>query len=186
MQNVKQASKLKLFSTLLALSAMMLLFSCTKSISEFSNQANEEVTAVNQSPASANNNSLLAIPIEKTFFVPCANGGTGENVKLTGITNIVYQWTWNDHGFTALYHTNYQGVTGVGLTSGEKFVASGGIQGWVMGAWVNSQWIGTTIEQVRVIGKNTSFFIKYKLHHIVTPEGNISVDIDEETVECIM
>src|SRR5258706_9998289 len=108
MQNVKQASEFKLLSSsFLALFVSLLLFSCTKNIAEKPSPDNTEVSARIQSSSQARpDNSLVAVPFEETLFVPCANGGTGENVTLTGTTNFVYQMTWNDHGFTLVYHAN--------------------------------------------------------------------------------
>ena len=187
MQNVKQASKFKLLSTsFLALFVMLLLSSCSKNIAEMPGQDNTEVSALNQSSPSRMNNGLVAVPFEETLFVPCANGGAGENVTLTGTTNFVYQMAWNDHGFNLVYHANSHGVTGVGLSSGETFVGSGGTQGSVIGSWVNNQWIGTTIEQMRIIGQNTTYIVKYKYQLIVTPDGNVTVSIREKTIECKM
>jgi hypothetical protein len=127
---------------------------------------------------------MVAVPFENTLFVPCANGGLGENVSLTGKTNFVYQMTWTDHDFTMVYHDNYHEVTGVGLSSGETFAGSGGTNGTVMGSWVNSQWVGTMVRQVKVIGKNTTFRVTETLHLVVTPDGNVTVDAREQTVDC--
>jgi hypothetical protein len=187
MQNVKQVSALKLVSTsFLALSAMLLLFSCRKDTTEMTGQENTASSALSSSSPSKMNNSLAVVPFEETLFVPCANGGAGENVTLTGITNFVYQMRWNDQGFSLVYHANSHGVTGVGVSSGETFVGTDGTQGSVMGSWVNNQWIGTTIEQMRIIGNNTRYIVKYKYHLIVTPDGNVTVSTSEKTIDCII
>jgi hypothetical protein len=187
MQNVKQASKFKLLSSsFLALFVMLLLFSCSKNAAESPAANNENVTALNQSSASRISNSLAAVPSEETLFVACANGGAGENVTLTGTTNFVYQMIWNDHGFKLVYHANSRGVTGVGLSSGETFVGSEGTQGIAMGSWVNNQWIGTTIERMRIIGRNTKYIVKQTYHLIVTPDGKVTVNSREKTIDCKM
>ena len=186
MQHVKQVSTLKLLSTsFLAFFGMLLLFSCSKNLNDTPAQDNTNSNALNSSSPSRMNNSLVAVPFEETLFVSCANGGAGENVTLTGTTNFVYQMRWNDHGFSMVYHANSQRVTGIGLSSGEKFVGSDGTQGTVMGSWVNSQWIGTTIEQMKIIGSDSRYVVKYKNHITVTPDGNVTVTTNEKTIDCV-
>ena len=186
MQNVKQASKFKSLSiSFLALSAMLLLSSCSKNMEEMPGQDNMEVNALKQSSPSQMNNSLVAVPFNETLFVPCSNGGSGENVALTGTTNLVYQMTWNDQGFNMVYHSNSQGITGVGLTSGEIFLGSTGTKGSVRGSWVNNQWIGIMLERMRIIGQNTTYIVKYKYQLIVTPDGKVNVSTREKSIDCI-
>jgi len=186
MQHFKQVSMRKLLSTsFLASFAMLFLFSCSKNLTETPAQDNTNANTLNASSASKMNNGLVAVPFEETLFIPCANEGAGENVTLTGTTHFVYQMTWNDHGFSLVYHANSQRVTGVGLSSGETFIGSEGTQGSAKGSWVNNQWIGTTIEQMRMIGRNSKYLVKYKYHLIVTPDGDVKVSTSEKTIDCI-
>ncbi|HJS56055.1 MAG TPA: hypothetical protein VJ765_16000 [Chitinophagaceae bacterium] len=168
----------------LAVLTVALLFSCTKNVADVPDQAAEEATAVDGNPNGNNDNIIHAVPFETTVFVPCANGGAGENVKLTGFTNFIYGTTWTDHGFTVLYHDNVHQVKGVGLTSGESFVASGGTNGTALGVWYSSQWVATTMRQMNIIGQNTRFTVSYKYHIAVTADGNISVSSTEQTADC--
>jgi len=185
MRNSKQTSKFELFSAVLsAMFVTVLLFSCTKNISDTPAPQNVQLTSATISPNASTRTSIVAVPFENTAFVPCANGGAGDSVRLTGKTNFVYQMTWTDHDFTMVYHDNDHEVKGVGVFSGETFTGSGGTNGTFMGAWVNSQWVGNFVEQTKVIGKNTVFTITQKLHLIVTPDGNVVVRIVDQTVTC--
>ena len=83
-----------------------------------------------------------------------------------------------------VYHDNYHEVKGVGVSSGETFTGSGGTNGTVMGSWVNSQWVGTMVRQVKVIGKSTVFKVTETLHLVVTPDGDVTVDARDQTVDC--
>ena len=83
-----------------------------------------------------------------------------------------------------LYHDNVHQVTGVGLTTGETFVASGGTNGTVLGVWYSDQWIGTTNRQMRIIGQNTKFTVNYKYHITITQDGNVVVRNIEDTADC--
>jgi len=173
-----------MFLGFLSVLTVALLFSCTKNVADVPDQAEEEATTANGSPNGSSANIIHAVPFENIVFVPCANGGAGENVLLTGFTNFIYGMTWTDHGFTALYHDNVHQVTGIGLSSGESFVANGGTNGTVLGVWYSSQWVGTTSSQMRIIGQNTRFTIKYKYRITVTPGGNVTVDSREQTADC--
>ncbi|HET6722134.1 MAG TPA: hypothetical protein VFH07_05265, partial [Chitinophagaceae bacterium] len=99
-------------------------------------------------------------------------------------TNFIYQTQWNNNGFTMTYHENVKQVTGVGVSSGEKFVAAGGTNGTVMGSWVSDQWVGTTTSKVKVVGANTNFFVTYKDRITITRDGTVTVEHVEITVSC--
>lgn len=145
---------------------------------------NTQANTINKSSTTQTENSLAVAPFEETLFVPCANGGAGEQVSLTGSIHFVYQMFWTDRGFSLVYHDNSQGVTGVGLTSGETFTGSEGTQGTVSAVWENDQWIGTTIQQMRITGRTASYVIKYKRQVVITPDGKVTVNIKEKTVDC--
>jgi hypothetical protein len=168
----------------LSVLTVALFISCTKNVADVPNQAVEEATVANGSSNGSNDNIIHAVPFETTVFVPCANGGAGEDVKLTGFTNFIYGTTWTDHGFTLLYHDNVHQVTGVGLSSGESFVASGGTNGTVLGVWYSTQWVATTTRQMKIVGQNTRFAVSYKYHITVTGDGNVTVNSIEQTADC--
>jgi hypothetical protein len=185
MRNFKQVSKFESLSAALSIFFVVaVLFSCTKNISDAPAQQNAQLTAGNVSSNASTRTSIVAIPFESTEYVPCANGGAGDSVFLTGKFNLVYQMTWTDHDFTFVYHDNDHQVKGIGLLSGETYTGSGGTNGMVMGAWVNDQWVGNFVEKTKVVGKGTVFTIIQKIHMKVTPDGNVVVDNVEQTVTC--
>jgi len=168
----------------LAVLATALLFSCTKNVADVPIQAAEEATAVDANPNGKNDNIIHAVPFETTVFVPCANGGAGEDVRLTGFTNFIYGLVYTDRGFSLLYHDNVHQVKGVGLSSGESFVASGGTNGTVSGEWYSSQWVGNTTTQMKIVGQNTRFTVIYKHHITVSQDGSVTVNNTEQTADC--
>ena len=184
MKNVKQSTNIKLLSSsFLAVFLMLLLSSCNKNLAD-KTVADEPLSALGKSPSNNENNGLVQVPFEETLFVPCANGGTGEDVTFTGTTHFVYQMVWNENGFHLVYHDNSQGLTGTGLITGEKFSGSDGTQGTVSASWVDNKWTGTTIEQMKLTGKNTKYTVRYKHHLVVTPDGKVTVSTSEKTVDC--
>ena len=168
----------------LSVLTVVLLFSCTKNVADVTDQPAEEATAVDGNPNGKNDNIIHAVPFETTVFVPCANGGAGEDVRLAGFTNFIYGLVYTDRGFSMQYHDNVHQVTGIGLSSGESFVASGGTNGTVVGVWYSSQWVGNTTTQMRIIGQNTRFAIIYKHHITVSQDGSVSVSNTEQTADC--
>jgi len=184
MQNLKQSAKLNFLSaSTLVILTMLTLFSCSKNSSEITTGDKEPALSNSSSPSHEKYGSV-DVPFEATVFVPCANGGAGENVALSGTMNFVYQLTWTDHGFSMVFHDNSYGVTGIGLSSGETFVASAGAQGTSTGSWENSQWIGTGTRHLRIVGQGTRFMVDYKYHLVITPDGNVTVSSGEQTSDC--
>jgi hypothetical protein len=184
MQNAIQLSKIRsMIIGSLSVVALTLLFSCSKNIAEIPGQ--EEVSASNQSSGAQIQNSIELAPYASTLFIPCANGGAGEDVTLTGTIKIVRQEMYNNQRFTFILHAVPQGVTGVGLSTGDNFTAIGGSQETVTGTIeYGGQYSATYIQQMRFTGQGISFIVKYKFHVTVTSNGEISTRIDEEKIEC--
>jgi hypothetical protein len=163
MRNLKHVSKFESLSAVLsAFFVVAVLFSCSKNMADVSPQQNAQLTSANTSSNASARTGSVAVPFENTFFVPCANGGTGEDVAITGKINYVYQLTETDRGFTMVFHDNVHEVTGVGLSSGETFVGSGGTDETVAGSWVNGQWTSTTFGQLKLISQSSVFTINFK------------------------
>jgi hypothetical protein len=184
MQTLKQTSVLK-FTTfiLLSLLAMTALFSCSKENTEVPLAKKPDlIPAI--SPNASNRTSTVAIPYENTIYVPCANGGEGEYVQLTGFYNLVYTISWTDHGFTMGYHSNYHQVKGVGLSSGERFIASGMGEGQTYGSWVSGHWLSVYHDRMNVISPATRFAVNNTYHVLATPDGDILINLREHEVEC--
>lgn len=64
--------------------------------------------------------------ISLTVFVPCAAGGAGEDVVLSGQLHDLIHVTLTDNGHFHIHSSdNPQGVSGVGLTTGTKYQGTG-------------------------------------------------------------
>src|SRR5678815_1891746 len=94
MQNTMQISNTKAIGLramivgILSALTVALLFSCTKNVADVPDQAAEEATAVDENPHGKNDNIIHAVPFETTVFVPCANGGAGEDVRSVSYTHL--------------------------------------------------------------------------------------------------
>ena len=172
---------------ILTIFPIVLLFSCSKNIDDLPSQANVEKGISNQASQAQVSNSVESVPFERTLFVPCGNGGEGEEVVLTGSIKFVEQIIFNDHGFTFTYHAILQGITGVGLSTGENFAVSGGDKGTITGEFGEAgQYTRVFMGQLRIIGQTSAFSVRYKSKITITPNGNITTRIEEEEVDCRM
>src|SRR5207248_10900899 len=63
--------------------------------------------------------------INLTVFVPCAAGGAGELVDLSGPLHTFITFTINGNNVSGSAHFQPQGLSGTGGSSGDKYQASG-------------------------------------------------------------
>jgi len=169
-----------------AILLMLLLFSCKKSINELPVQDKVDASLANQSSGAEVSSTEETVPYNRTLFVPCGNSGAGEEVTLTGSLKTFEEIVYNNHGFTLNYHVIAQGITGVGLSTGEKFQASGGNKGAITGEFgEEGRYSRVFIQQLRIIGQNTVFKVTYKTKITVTPDGKITTSIEDESIDCI-
>ena len=184
MQTVKSISLLKLLAHLMiSMLAIMVLFSCSKEKTNTQTQASAQLSPSISAQASTRT-STVAVPYDWTVYVPCANGGAGEYIHITGSTNFVYTISWTDQGFTYGYHANTYKIEGVGLTSGTTFVGSGFTEGQVKGSWVNDQWISTMVDQLKLVGPGGSFIVRNSYHVTESPDGTLETKLVDHDVSC--
>ncbi len=124
------------------------------------------------------------IPIELFVFVPCANGGSGELVYLAGSLHVLYHITLNDRGgYHAKSLAEPQGVSGVGLTTGDRYVGTGVTQDQFNGT-VGYEF--TYINNFRIIGqgKGNNFLVHETYHVTVNANGEVTAYVDNFSVGC--
>jgi hypothetical protein len=135
-------------------------------------------------PARAGKIVNQVIPISITVFVPCANGGAGEIVTLSGDLHDMFDLTFDNAGGVHIkIQDNPQGVSGVGETTGLKYQATG-----VTELELNAQ-IGieeTFVNNFRIIGQgpNNNFLVHENFHITINANGTLTSLIDNFSVEC--
>src|SRR5438034_3668815 len=128
--------------------------------------------------------SVQSVPLTLTASVPCANGGLGESVQLTGSLHIVATTTFDAAGGIHLYsHFSPQDVSGTGLVSGASYRGTGvtasqlnlfpGIQQIVVN---NFQLVGTT--------GAPSLRVHEILVFVVDANGKVTVAFDDLRLTC--
>ena len=61
------------------------------------------------------------IPFDQLVFVPCANGGTGEDVQISGTIHTQTHAISTGNRFVSKSHAQTQGTTGLGLITGNIY-----------------------------------------------------------------
>jgi hypothetical protein len=142
-------------------------------------------------PASAQaitNTTNLSVPINILVFVPCANGGTGEFVQLSGDLHILFHTTIGDSGHVEIKaHFQPQGVSGVGLTTGDKYQATGVTQQTTTFDSVDGFPFETTfVNNFRIIGQGlgNNFLVHQTFHVTVNANGEVTAFVTNTSVEC--
>jgi hypothetical protein len=123
-------------------------------------------------PASAQaitNTANLSVPINLLVFVPCADGGTGEFVQLSGDLHILFHTTISDSGQVEIKsHFQPQGVSGMGLTTGDKYQGTGVTQQTTTFDSVDGFPFETTfVNNFRIIGQGPGN--NFLVHSELTP-----------------
>lgn len=123
-------------------------------------------------------------PIDLVVSVPCANGGVGEDVALTGYLHDVFHVTFTPSGgFRVSASDNPQGVSGVGLTTGTKYQGTG-ITRFNFGGRVGAE--ETDVNNFRIIGQGTgnNFLVHDNFHITINANGTVTSFHDNFSVTC--
>lgn len=125
-------------------------------------------------------------PVEIETFVPCANGGVGEIVALSGDLHDLFHLTINGNRFKVKVHTQPQGIRGVGLTTGDRYRGTGVTQETFGGSLVNGQASSTFVNNFRVIGQGpgNNLMIHELLHLTINAQGELTAAVDYLSTTC--
>jgi len=125
--------------------------------------------------------------IELSFFVPCAAGGAGELVDLSGPLHTLITFTINGNNVSETTHFQPQGVSGTGETTGDKYQATGVTKDTSFKAsFQNGQAQQTFLNNFRIIGTGPgNNFLVHELTHItINANGIVTVLHDNLSVLC--
>ena len=126
------------------------------------------------------------VPFNSSVFVPCANGGAGEVVVLSGTLHLLsHQTVSNSGNFHVKFHAQPQGVSGVGLTTGDQYRATGVTQ-----EEFHSNGplpiTDTFINNFRIIGQGpgNNFSVHQTIHITINANGVLTAFVDNTNVDC--
>ncbi len=124
--------------------------------------------------------------IALTVYVPCAAGGVGEIVDLSGSFHTLITYTINGNNVSGTYHFQPQGISGVGETTGDKYQATGVTSQSFKGSLQNGQYSSTYVNNFRIIGQGpgVNYLVHETLHFTINADGTQTVYHDNLSVEC--
>lgn len=118
--------------------------------------------------------SVTRFPISFTLFNPCTN----EFVDLNGIGLGVIDTSPEDNHF--FFHATDIGVTGIGQTTGARYVEVATISIVLQGSFVNGQFVEQqTIRNLRLItagGGNNAVAFNITYHLTINADGDVAVE----------
>src|SRR5262245_59718899 len=137
-------------------------------------------------PARAAVTQNFPVPINITVFIPCANGGAGESILISGNLHFLTSTTFDQGGgFHFSQQANPQGVAGIGLTTGDNYRATG----------VNRQDVSSTstgvvqftmINRFDMIGQGpgNNFSVQETEHVTILADGTMTASFDNISITC--
>jgi hypothetical protein len=127
--------------------------------------------------------SNTSFPIAFSVFVPCANGGAGEVVALSGELHDMFNVSFDSDGMRVDVHDNPQGVSGRGLTTGEKYQATGVTRFKLSSAGSIDI---TYVDNFRIIGQGpgNNFSFHDNLHLSINANGDVTAFHDNFRADC--
>jgi hypothetical protein len=125
--------------------------------------------------------------INLTVFVPCAAGGAGELVDLSGPLHTLITFTLNGNNVSGTAHFQPQGLSGTGDTTGDKYQATGVTKDTSFKvSFQNGQAQQTFVNNFRIIGQGpgNNFLVHEQAHITINANGIVTVLHDNSSVVC--
>jgi hypothetical protein len=121
-----------------------------------------------------------------TFFIPCADGGVGEVVDLSGELHTLISSSINGNNVSGKFHFQPQGISGTGETTGAKYQATGVTQQSFKSSLQNGQTNFTFVNNFRIIGQGpgNNYLVHESLHFTINADGTMTVFHDNFSIDC--
>ena len=123
--------------------------------------------------------------VDETDFVPCAASGEGEEVHLAGKIRVVMHITLDGAGGAHIkLHANDQGISGTGLTTGDKYHRTGATNIELNAKVGFERTAGATFNFIGQGGNQNNFLVHVLFHITVNPNGSVTALVDNLRIEC--
>ncbi len=125
--------------------------------------------------------------ITLTVFVPCAAGGAGELVDLSGPLHTLITFTINGNNVSGTAHFQPQGIAGTGETTGDKYQATGVTKDTSFKfSFQNGQAQQTFVNNFRIIGTGpgNNYLVHEVAHITFNADGTLTVFHDSFSIDC--
>jgi hypothetical protein len=126
------------------------------------------------------------VPVDTVTVLPdCATGGFVEAIHLTGTALFVDTSTTDASGGTHLtFHVSYQGVSGVGLTTGTTYRIVGASDGTINLDQAEKFTSVAPFGQIIGRGPGNDFLIRTEIHSTISGSGFVAVSFARVRFEC--
>lgn len=135
--------------------------------------------------ASAGVIANAAEPFSAVLFVPCADGGTGEDVAFQGFLHVLITETIDANGVAhTTTHFQPMGIAGTGLTTGDLYRGTGISRDQANGP--EPPFEATFVNNFRLIGQGSgnNLLIHAVSHVTVNANGEVTAEVDLSSNEC--
>ena len=124
--------------------------------------------------------------IHLSVFVPCAAGGAGEIVDLSGSLHSLLAFTITGNNISAVELVQPQGISGTGETTGLKYQGTGLTSISFRQSLQNGQANENLIDRFDIIGQgpNNNFVVHETAHITINADGTATVFFDNFSIEC--
>ena len=126
------------------------------------------------------------IPVHTVALSPCANGGAGEQIELTGRLHLLVTFRMNKRNASGKLQLRPQHLAGVGLTTGARYHATGVAQAHFKRALANHQFGVSVIVNFHLIGQGprNNLLFHESLHLTITAKGQVTATPVNITIAC--
>ena len=171
--------------SLFFLSAFVLNLTACKKDAMVKNQ-DQLMKSSNTQSRSTSSTTSEKINTDILVFIPCADEGAGEYVQLSGILHVVTSVTINGNNVRGKTHFQPQGISGVGMVTGDKYNATGVTQDEFKGSLVNGKYEETFVNNFRIIGQGSgnNFLIHEIFHVTINANGEVTTVFDKIKSDC--
>ncbi len=124
--------------------------------------------------------------INLSVFVPCAVGGVGEIIDLSGPLHTLISTTLTGNSVSGYFHFQPQGLSGTGETTGAKYNGTGVTEQSFKSSLQNGQANLTYVNNFRIIGQGAgnNYLVHETLHITINADGTLTVFHDNFSIDC--
>lgn len=159
--------------------SMLFTFSLVIAMAAFISPTAAKAQAVNST-------TNLSVPTNLAVFVPCANGGAGEIVLLSGDLHVLLHFTANNNHVTIKSHFQPQGISGTGQSTGDSYQATGVTQETTTFQNDGNPFEDTFVNNFRIIGQGpgNNFLVHQTFHVTFNNNGVLTAFQNNFSVDC--
>ena len=133
-------------------------------------------------PALAEVTTNIQVPLDMYVFVPCVP----EMIHITGELHILLTVTVTPNTLHFTSHFQPMGVSGVGLTTGDKYQGTGVTRQSVNVNGVVYPYNYTYVNNFRMIGQGpgNNFMVHQNVHLTINANGEVTAQVDNLKITC--